>query len=283
MHRARESGKSIEYFSGDMKSEAHKKLILEKEMNDGLMNAEFQVYYQPQIDIRTGTLAGMEALVRWRHPVKGLIPPNDFIPVAEESGLIVPVGAHILMNACIQTSRWNRQWKTPVRVGVNLSIKQLVEDEVVTLVSQILHMSELDPEFLEIEITESLAIDNLDSAVNVLNEIRSMGVKIAMDDFGTGYSSLSVLQKLPLDTLKIDRAFVKDINAQHENGELACAIIAMAKSLGLHIIAEGVEEKFQHDFLRQHGVDEIQGFYYSPPIPADQFEQFVANINRISA
>lgn len=277
MNQAKSNGGGqFQYFSYDMNARAHQRLAFEKELRDAVRQNQFVVYYQPQIDIHQNRIAGMEALVRWAHPEKGMILPASFIPAAEETGLIVQIGARVMHAACIEARRLIENGYGPLRVGVNMSAAQFVRDEVVVLIKQILHMSGLAPELLEIEITESMVLENVDATIRTLNDLRALGVKTSMDDFGTGYSSLSVLNKLPLDTLKIDRDFIKDIGAKGENGTLARTIIAMAKSLGMHIIAEGAENMDHYRFLHEHGVDEIQGYLYSPPLSAEGFERYLA-------
>ena len=275
MTHSRKQGNAITYFTNDMRTQALSQLTLENRLRDAISNDEFVVYYQPQIDVRTGEMVGAEALVRWHHPDMGVVPPDQFIPLAEESGLIISIGSLVMMKACMQMREWNRNVKNPLRVSVNLSTKQLMEDEVLNLIQQILYMSRLEPNLLEVEITETVAVENLDATIALLQKIRRMGVKVALDDFGTGYSSLSILQRLPLDTLKVDRAFVKDINEQGENGEFCRAIVVMAKSLGLHLVAEGVETIAQRDFLRGLEVDEVQGYFYSRPLSVPQFEEYL--------
>lgn len=272
MNLAKEhGGNQYRYFSSMMDQQAQQRLSLEQDMRIALSEEQFEVYYQPQFSACTQEIIGMEALVRWNHPEKGLISPGLFIPLAEETGMVIELGAWVLENAIEQTVKWHKQGFA-IRLGVNLSAKQLALPDFDQLVATLVARYGIAPELLELEITESMAVGDYDSTIETLNRIRALGVQTSMDDFGTGYSSLSYLQKLPLNTLKIDRAFIKDITDQGENGEIARAIIALSESLGLHIIAEGIETKGQFLYLRNEGADEIQGFYFSKPLPVGEFD-----------
>lgn len=264
-------GNQYRYFSSMMDEQAQQRLSLEQDMRIALSEEQFEVYYQPQFSARTQEIIGMEALVRWNHPEKGLISPGLFIPLAEETGLVIELGAWVLESSIAQTVKWHQQG-FPLRLGVNLSAKQLALPDFDRLVATMIDRYAIKPNLLELEITESMAVVDYERTIEILNSIRELGVQISMDDFGTGYSSLSYLQKLPLNTLKIDRAFIKDITDQGENGEIARAIIALSESLNLHIIAEGIETEGQYIYLRNEGADEIQGFYFSKPLPVHEFE-----------
>jgi EAL domain-containing protein (putative c-di-GMP-specific phosphodiesterase class I) len=255
-----------------MKSKAHQSLILEKELRQALERDQLVVYYQPKVSVRSGKIKGMEALVRWKHPEKGLVPPFDFIPIAEETGLIVPIGRWILKEACNQTIQWQKKGFTDLVVSVNVSAKQFHHHGYVDEVQNALENSGISSRFVDLEVTESCTMNNVESAIRILDTFRKMGIRISMDDFGTGYSSLSFLDQLPLDTLKVDRAFIKDINRQGKNGELARMIITMARSLRLRVVAEGIETSDHLEFLKTNGCDEYQGYYFSPPVPASDFE-----------
>jgi diguanylate cyclase (GGDEF)-like protein len=281
MHRARDAGgNQYQYYSEKLNRQSQERLRLEKDMRKGLGANEFIVYYQPQIDISSGAIIGMEALVRWQHPDKGLVPPFDFIPVAEETGLITRLGSSVLYQACSQTKQWLDEGLGNLRVGVNLSPRQFINHDLVAEVREILATTQLPPYLLDLEITESMAVNNLNEVVNSLVAFKEMGMTASMDDFGTGYSALSMLQKLPLDILKIDRSFIMNIGSG-DSGAIAAAIIAMSHSLGLSVIAEGVETVEQLDFIRKHGCQEVQGFYYCPPLPADKFRDYVIKHNQI--
>jgi len=271
-HAKKVGGNQFFFFNEEMKSRALQSLNIEKELRHALENDELVVFYQPKVCVQTGRIKGMEALIRWQHPERGLVPPFEFIPVAENTGLIIPIGKQVLEKACQQTKRWHQKGYTDLVVSVNVSVKQFLQQNFAREVEEVIASSGLPPAFVDLEITESCTMNNIETAITLLNTFREMGLLISMDDFGTGFSSLSFLNQLPLDTLKIDRAFIKDINENHEHGELARLIITMAKTLNLHTVAEGVEEPYHLDFLQQLGCDEYQGFFLSPPVPAKEFE-----------
>jgi EAL domain-containing protein (putative c-di-GMP-specific phosphodiesterase class I) len=211
----------------------------------------------------------VEALIRWMHPEKGTLLPNTFIPLAEEAGLIIPIGEWILYNACTQNKAWQKAGFDPIRVTVNISGVQFREANFIETVERILQDTGLDPQYLEFELTESMLMENMEATITDLNTLKSMGIHIAIDDFGTGYSSLSYLKRFPIDTLKIDRSFVKDITTETDDKAIIIAIIALAQSLNLKVIAEGVETEQQLSFLHKQGSNGIQGFLFCPPLPAD--------------
>ncbi len=273
MYKSKEGGgNQFCFYNTEMKSRAHHSMSLEKELRQALDNNELVAHYQPKICVKTGDIKGMEALIRWQHPEKGLIPPFDFIPVAEETGLIVPIGKWVLEEACRQTQQWHQQGFEMLVISINVSVRQFLHIGFIADVCSVLDASGINRQCVDLEITESSAMNSIETSIRILNELRALGVKISMDDFGTGFSSLSFLNQLPLDTLKVDRAFIKNINSQGENGELAKLIIAMAKSLDLSIVAEGVESQAQLNFLKLNECDEFQGYFVSPAIPADEFE-----------
>lgn len=276
MHEASaDGGGQYRYHTREMQERGHQRLILEQDLRTAIREFQLQVYFQPQVDARSNRIVGAEALLRWYHPQRGLISPDEFIPVAEEVGLINPIGMYVLESSCEALSRWNELGLDNLRVGINLSATQFCDDDLVNFIRSLVDVLQIAPGQLELEITERMAMSNFDKSVQVLRRLREIGVKTSMDDFGTGYSSLSSIQEMPIDTLKIDRSFVKNINGRGENGEIAKAIITMAHSLGLHTIAEGVETESQYQFLRGQGVDEIQGWYFGHAMPAAEFEQFV--------
>lgn len=276
MFRAKEAGgQQYQYFTADMNALAQRRLQIETDLRKALEREEFQLFYQPQVDAGTRRIVGMEALIRWFHPEQGMISPLDFIPVAEDSGLIVPIGEWVLRTACRQTRQWNELYGLKLRVGVNLSGRQFSQPDLVKVVQGEICASGLPHECLDLEVTESTAMEDIDGCIATLHKFKEMGIYSSMDDFGTGYSSLSYLQQMPLHTLKIDRAFVKDICGNGENGAIARAIIAMAHSLGMEVIAEGVETEEQLVFLRDHGCDLIQGFYISKPLDTAAFERLL--------
>lgn len=273
MYQAKErGGNQFCFYNKEMKSRAHHAMSLEKELRQALDKNELLLYYQPKISVSTGKIQGMEALIRWQHPEKGLLAPFYFIPVAEETGLIVPIGKWVLQEACKQTVKWHQQGFNNLVISVNVSPRQFHHLGFINDVCSELEASSINRQNVDLEITETCTMNNIESAIRILNILRQMGIRISMDDFGTGFSSLSFLNQIPLDTLKVDRAFIKGINANNENSELARLIIAMAKSLGLGIVAEGVETQEQLNFLKRNECGEFQGYFVSPPVTANAFE-----------
>jgi diguanylate cyclase (GGDEF)-like protein/PAS domain S-box-containing protein len=276
MYRAKESGKNtFRMYDERMNDRSHDLLLLENDLRKALEREEFLVYYQPQLDLRTGAIVGMEALVRWRHPERGLVSPGEFIPLAEETGLIVPLGEWVLRTACRQAKEWQDRGFPPLRVAVNLSAKQFQQDDLVKMVANVLVETGMKPELLELEITESVAMVQVNRAIVTLQELTALGIEIAIDDFGTGYSSLTYLKNFPIHRLKIDQSFVRDLTTDSGDAEIVATIIAMAKSLGLDVIAEGVETAEQLQFLRAHGCHEMQGSLFSDPVTPERFETVV--------
>jgi EAL domain-containing protein (putative c-di-GMP-specific phosphodiesterase class I) len=247
------------------------RLTLEASLRRAVQRDEFLLHYQPKVDIPSGRVTGMEALVRWKRPETGMVPPAEFIPLAEETGLIVTIGEWVLKAACEYTHLSHPGGTPPLRVAVNLSARQFTQASLVSDVARILDVTGLGPEALELEITESMVMGNPEQAIQTLRQLKSMGIALAIDDFGTGYSSLGYLKRFPLDHIKIDRSFIKDIPEDNDDATITRTIIAMAHNLRLKVIAEGVETKAQLDFLREHGCDEIQGYYFSRPLPGSEF------------
>ncbi|WP_186446226.1 bifunctional diguanylate cyclase/phosphodiesterase [Paenibacillus cremeus] len=277
MYASKETGKNVyTFFDPRMNMVNSRKLELEQGLRKALEQQEFDLYYQPKIHIRTRKIIGMEALIRWQHPELGWVSPGEFIPIAEETGLIFSIGEWIMRMACMQNKAWQSQGYPPVRMAVNLSLRQFNQEHFVSGLAQILAETGLDARWLELEITESIAIRNEKYVINRLQAIKELGVSISIDDFGTGYSSLSYLKKFPIDTLKIDRAFVRDIAKSSDDTAIVQAIIAMAHSLKLRVLAEGVETKEQLAFLRRHACDEAQGYLFSRPVPADGMEKLLS-------
>jgi EAL domain-containing protein (putative c-di-GMP-specific phosphodiesterase class I) len=252
-------------------SDSHEKVLLEASFRKAMDSGELILYYQPKIDIKTGLMSGVEALVRWQHPERGLILPAEFIPMAEETGLISQLDEWVLREACEQNKKWQGMGFSPISVAVNLSSAQFASHKLIGLVETILKETGLKPEYLELEITETMTMD-VDHAIPTLEQLNGLGVKISLDDFGTGYSSLNYLTKFAIDRLKIDRSFIWNIEKSGSDSNIVITIIRMAHSLGLKVIAEGVEDNKQLQFLNEHGCDEVQGFFYSKPLPAEEIK-----------
>jgi len=279
MYRAKEHGRNnFQFYTPEMNDLANERLALEHSLRRALERNELLLHYQPKVNLETGMIVGAEALLRWQHPEWGLIAPERFIPIAEETGLIVQIGAWVIRTACNQARLWQDAGLPPVIMSVNLSARQFRQESFVKEVTQILHETGLKPEQLEMELTESMLMHNANAAISILGGLKSLGVRLSLDDFGTGYSSLSYLSRLPIDTLKIDRSFVQHIGDQDEcdNGILAQAIISLGHSLNLTVIAEGVETGEQLQFLKAHQCDEVQGFYFCKPTVAGEFAKMLA-------
>ena len=277
MYSAKENGRNNFLFhSEEMKTQSLERLILETSLRRALEHNELLLYYQPKQDLKRGCISEVEALLRWRHPDLGLLLPNHFIPLAEEAGLIVPIGKWVIETACAQNMAWQRQGLPAMRIAVNLSPRQFADSNLLHDIRAALEKSGMAPELLELEITESMVVQNLERTMQVLEAIKSAGITLSIDDFGTGYSSMSLVKKLPIDALKIDRSFVREIVQNTEDRAIADAIIALGKALDLTVVAEGVETLEQESFLRAHNCDEIQGYLFSRPVPADEFAEFVA-------
>ena len=274
MSRARKNGGNLyQFYSSEMNTIAEQRLQLETDLRKALERNEFQVYYQPQFDCQSRRIIGMEALIRWIHPRRGVVEPFDFIPIAEETGLIIPIGEWVIKTAVTQTKKWAIQG-FPLRIAVNLSALQFTDNNLISIIEETLNETGLDPKYLELEVTESIAMHDFESTLATLYQIKKMGVKTSIDDFGTGHSSLSYLQRMPVDTIKIDHTFIKDIG-KSDDGTLAKTIIAMAHGINLNVIAEGIELEKHYNFLKEHHCDELQGFLFSPPLPADEFETYI--------
>lgn len=280
MYQAKESGRgTYKFFTGRMNRKNEARLALEGDLRRAIELDELELYYQPKIEITTGKIVGTEALIRWNHPEKGMVSPVDFIPLAEETGLIVPIGEWILRTACRQLREWHDQGYESLKVAVNLSARQFQDPELVRKVKMIQERANLAVDCLELEITESIAMDDVDNTIKIIDELRSMGLNILIDDFGTGYSSLSYLKKLPLHALKIDQSFVRDLTFDSDDAAIVTSIIAMAKSMNLVVVAEGVETAEQLEFLKTRRCEEVQGYYFSKPLPVEKLELLLKNEN----
>jgi len=276
MYRSKAQGRNtFQFFTGEMNARSFERMTMEKHLRRALEHDEFHVYYQPKVSLDTGRITSMEALIRWQHPEMGMVSPTTFIPLAEETGLIESIGEWVLRTACMQNKAWQDAGFAPLTVAVNLSGRQLWQQNVTGLIDQILLETNLNPRYLELEITESMVMQDAERVTTILKALKNMGISLAMDDFGTGYSSLGYLTRFPFDKLKIDQSFVRDITSNPDNAAIATTVIAMAHSLHLKVIAEGVETEGQLNYLRLHGCDEIQGYYFSRPVTAVAFEQLL--------
>jgi EAL domain-containing protein (putative c-di-GMP-specific phosphodiesterase class I) len=271
MYKAKESGRNnFRFFTEDMNSQVGERLTLGNSLRLALDNKELSLVYQPQMDISTGKITGLEALLRWQHPEFGSVPPDKFIRIAENSGLIIPIGEWVLRTACAQARKWQNEGLPAVSVAVNVSAVQFRQEDFCELIRKVLHETGLAPQYLELELTESLLLANADVMLSVVEELKAIGVTLAIDDFGTGYSSFSYLRQFRVSKLKIDRSFIRDVAVKPDDAAITTAIISMAKSLNLKVIAEGVENEAQMSFLRAHQCDEIQGYYFSKPLTVDK-------------
>ena len=276
MYQAKAAGgDNFQFFTPDMNVRVHKQLSLREEMRSGIANGEFYLLYQPQLDLRSGRVCAVEALVRWAHPTLGILSPADFVPLAEESGLIVPLGDWVLHEACRQNKAWQTSGIPAVDVCVNVSARQFRERNWIDRVKHALAESGLEPKFLELELTESLLMQDVEQAVATMTELRALGVRFAIDDFGTGYSSLSALKNFPVARLKIDQSFVRNLPQDADDRGIASAVISLGQKLNMRVIAEGVETDAQLVFLRDHQCDEIQGYHFSKPIDAAAIEDLL--------
>ncbi|RJG04610.1 EAL domain-containing protein [Noviherbaspirillum sedimenti] len=273
MYRAKETGRNnYQFYTPAMNERALERLRLEGDLRLALEHRQFELHYQPQVDLCTGKIHGMEALIRWQHPAYGMVAPARFIGLAEETGLIVPLGAWVVRTACMQAKSWQDAGLGELRVAVNLSARQFTQKDLVKSIANVLRECGLAPHCLELELTESMLMDDVERAIGILRDLAGLGVQISVDDFGTGYSSLAYLKRLPIDVLKIDQSFVRDISIDPDDAAIVATIVSLAHSLRLQVIAEGVETAEQLEFLRDHGCDAMQGYYFSKPVPADQFE-----------
>ena len=268
-------GEKLQFFTEELSNQVQQKLQIETDLRDALAQDELELYYQPQLDLESDRVTGMEALLRWHHPRLGLVPPDHFIPLAEDTGLILPIGDWVLEQACRQLREFQQAGNPDLRVAVNVSVRQLEGQDMVSAISRILAETGVDPTCLEIEITESVMMQDPEGMIESLGALKQLGIRLALDDFGTGHSSLSYLQRFPFDKLKIDRAFINNINNSEDDQAIAMTIGAMAKSLKLEVIAEGVETEAQLELLRQCGCNQIQGYLISRPIPADAFSSLL--------
>jgi len=275
MYSAKQRGNCMQRFSAALGGTAHRRLQLENDLHTAMKEGQFELHYQPKVETESGAIRSAEALLRWKHPERGYIPPVEFIPIAEETGQIGAIGTWVLQEACRQVRRWIDAGYAPLRVGVNISAAQFHEAGLVETVRAALEEVRLDPQWLEIELTESCVMSNPEESIRLLEELSRMGIVVSVDDFGTGYSSMSYLRRFPIDMLKIDRTFVAEMDTREEDTNIVQAIVSLAHGLRLKVVAEGVETRAQLETLRNLGCDQYQGFHFSPALPADQFEQLL--------
>jgi diguanylate cyclase (GGDEF)-like protein len=276
MYHAKEAGKNnFRFYCAKLNANSLERLTLESSLRHALERNEFELYYQARRDIRNDRITGVEALLRWRHPELGIVPPSQFISLAEDTGLIVPIGKWVLQTACQQNVAWQRRGLPRLSIAVNLTARQFYEEHLLRDATSILASTGMQPGLLELEIHESLLIRNIDKTLQILTGLKALGIRIAIDNFGAGYSSLAALQRFPLDTIKIDRSFIRDLSSPGKDSDVTAAIIAMGKSLSPTVVAQGVETKEQADFLRKHACDECQGFYFNKPLSIQQFTELL--------
>jgi len=267
MYRAKALGRArCEVFDPSMRLEAVALLHLENDLRRALEMSELRIHYQPIVALRNGELMGLEALIRWQHPRRGLVPPGDFIPLAEETGLIVPIGEWVLRTACSQMKTWQEEGLAPLRMAVNISAVQLRQPDFADMVMKVLQDTGIEPGLLDLEVTESVFMDRNVSIIEMFHKLKALGIRICLDDFGTGYSSLSYLQGLPIDVLKIDGSFTKNVASDHGRGKIVETILMLGRSLGTEVIAEGIETEEQLEYLKGIDCHNGQGFFFSRPV-----------------
>ena len=277
MYRAKEVGRdNFQFYTAELNTKVHEKFLLQEELRNAVARSEFVLHYQPEVDLRTGRVFAVEALVRWKHPKLGMVPPNRFIPTAEENGLIVPIGDWVLHEACRQNKAWQDAGLPHMVVSVNVSARQFREKNLIHRVVSALESSGLEARYLELELTESLIMQDVELAVATMKELQGLGIQLSIDDFGTGYSSLSALKTFPVTRLKIDKSFVDGLLADENDRAVAGAVVSLGQTLNLRVVAEGVETDAQAEFLRSINCDEMQGYLFSKPLPAEGLEELLS-------
>jgi EAL domain-containing protein (putative c-di-GMP-specific phosphodiesterase class I) len=276
MYHAKENGRNnYQFFRQEMNIRASERQFIEGGLRVALERKEFSLHYQPKIDLGSGAISGVEALLRWKHPERGFIPPAQFVPIAEDTGLILPIGQWVLTEACRQSREWLDAGFAPVPMAVNISAVEFRSKDFVENVRAVLKESHIDPHCLELELTESVLMKHAESTVTMLKSLKEIGVQLTVDDFGTGYSSLSYLRQFPIDALKVDQSFVQEISSRTDDAAIVSAVISMGNSLKKRVIAEGVETREQLDFLTAEGCEEAQGYYFNRPMVANQFAKLL--------
>lgn len=278
MYRAKDMGRNgFQFFETDMSAHATERLELENALRVAIEREEFVIYYQPQTDIKSGKVTSVEALLRWHHPTRGLLAPDKFLKIAEDTGLIIPIGAWVLKTACTQARAWQEAGLSSHRISVNISAKQFWEGQLVKTVKRVLQETGLSPDDLELEITETVFLRDIDETIRTIHELKDMGIMVSMDDFGTGYSSLTYLRRLPIEKLKIDGTFIQDLTTVGKSSVLLTQIIQLAHAMNLEVVAEGVETEKEYDFLVENKCDVVQGFYFHKPLSVQELEQLLKN------
>jgi len=276
MYKAKENGRNgFEFYTQDLSKRAFERVMLENSLRQAIRNSEFILYYQPQIDAKNGRVIGAEALIRWKHDEMGLVSPNKFIPIAEVSGQIIAIGKWVINEAMKAMKSYKDAGLDIKTISINLSVKQLHDKALIEVIEEALHVNVCQPEWIEFEVTETYAMSDPEETILILEKIRSLGCKLSIDDFGTGYSSLSYLKRLPVHKLKIDQSFVQDIPGNDDDEAIVKAVILIAQSMQLEVIAEGVEEQIQQEFLLEHGCTLSQGYLYAKALPSDEFKEFL--------
>jgi EAL domain-containing protein (putative c-di-GMP-specific phosphodiesterase class I) len=284
MYRAKDIGRdNVQFYTPELNTKVQEEFLLQEELRNALARSEFVLHYQPQVDLRTGRVFAAEALIRWNHPTLGIVPPIKFIPLAEETGLIVSLGDWVLREACRQNKVWQNAGLRPMSVSVNVSARQFRERDLVSRAADALKESGLEAKYLELELTESLIMQDVELAIATMKELRDLGIQLSIDDFGTGYSSLSALKTFPVSRLKSDKSFIDGIPADENDKAVAGAVISLGHTLNLRVIAEGVETEEQAAFLRNVNCDEMQGFLFSKPLPAQEIEGVLRTKSRKSS
>jgi EAL domain-containing protein (putative c-di-GMP-specific phosphodiesterase class I) len=269
MYSSKDLGRNnYQVYNSEMNARIVSKLRMESSLRYAVSHCQFDVFYQPLVNVYTGKMAGMEALVRWFRPGYGYVPPSDFIPVAEETGLIVPMGEYVLKTACAQNKAWQQAGYPPLRMSVNLSARQLQQQNIIETIKRVLDETGLNPKWLGLEITEGAALKDLGLTVKTVQKLRDMGIEVSLDDFGTGYSSLNYLKQLPIDVLKIDKSFIHSAKAGWNEDTIIRAVILLAHSMNINVVAEGVETGEQFEYLKEQNCDKVQGYFFSKPLPS---------------
>jgi EAL domain-containing protein (putative c-di-GMP-specific phosphodiesterase class I) len=276
MYQAKDAGRNnYQFFKAELNTRATQRQSLETDLRHAISRHEFELFYQPKIRLNGAAIAGVEALLRWRHPVRELVYPGEFISIAEESGLIVPIGRWVLREGCRQAQAWSDAGLPAIRLAINISAVELRAKDFVSGIQAVLAQTGFDPRFLELELTETFLMQDSKSTADVLRAIKDMGVRLALDDFGTGYSSLSYMRRFPIDTLKVDQSFIRDLTTDDADASVVTAVINMGKGLHMNVIAEGVETREQLAFLEEHECPEAQGYYFSHPVVAGRFAELL--------